>query len=96
MQALLSPSLGVALVLGIAVTGFVAAGLMTNGMSASRRQGVGIGAGAVGLLVTIYLAQRPQVTDAILERIQDSAISVVLAALGAAIFFWKIKSIFTK
>ena len=82
------------LALGVAVTGFVFAALARPQQHPGARKALGIAAGAIGFAVTWWLYQHPVLLTEVMADVTMKALAVVVAALGAALFYWKLRSPF--
>lgn len=77
---------------GISVGGLLAAALVRPSMTAQARRAVAVASLAVGFLVHRWLYTHPELLAQVAHQITGQAISVVSAAVAAAVIFWKVRT----
>ena len=90
MQGTLAPSI----VLGLVAGAFIFVALSQGGESGATRRAKAVGSFGTGFLLTWVVFQDPALLHQITRLIADRAVLIILAALAAALFFWKIRSLF--
>lgn len=80
--------------IGLAAFAFIFAGLTTRFQDRQTRKALWGGSVAIGGMVGMWYYQNPDEIQALLDTIVGQATAVVLAAVMAAVIFWKIRSFF--
>lgn len=91
---MLGDSFFMAMAIGVSAGAFIFAGLATQRQAPAVRRAIAVGAFAVGGAVTLHLLNDPITLGEIVQNVVGKAILVLLAALGAALAFWRIRSFF--
>ena len=81
------------LAIGIAVGGLIFAALSKLGHSLSARRALAVASYGIGLAITWYFYKAPVALQSVLSNVVSYRIAIFLAALGAALFFWGIRSL---
>lgn len=78
--------------IGISVGGLLAGALVRPTMVAQARRAVVLASLAVGFLVHRWLYSHPELLARVAYHITGQAISLVSAAIAAAVIFWKVRT----
>ena len=81
------------LAIGIAVGSLIFAALSRPGHSLSTRRALAVASYSIGLAITWYFYKTPVALQSVLSNVVGYGIAILLAALGAALFFWRIRSL---
>lgn len=81
--------------IGLAVFAFVFAGLTTRFQDPQTRKALSIGALGIAGISGLWYYQHPGAIESFVSTVAGQAAAIVLAALAAALIFWKIRSFFT-
>ena len=84
-----------ALAVGVGVMCFIFIALTNRKQTNHQRKALGIASGAVGIIVAMRLNTHTDELDQIVSTVTDKGVAVLLAAIAAALIFWKIKSLFS-
>ena len=85
-----------AVAIGISVGAFLYLGVVRSLMPSSAQRAAAVGSFGFGFLCTWWLYRHPWVIDPIAALLVDRGTLLLVAAVTAAVMFWKFRVWFTK
>jgi len=77
------------ILIGVAAGGFIFAALNGSSQNRSSQKALAVAAFSIGAAITWWLYNHPRQLEPIMESIVSRGIAIILAALGAALAFWR-------
>jgi len=85
-------NLVIAIAIGLAVGGFLYAGVVRRIDDRSVRKALAVASLAFGGAIALWLRSREDVLDQVMAALTERGVLVLVAATGAAILYWRFRA----